>query len=139
MKVYRSTADVAAWCDVVPSAVSMWLRRYDDWPEPDVEVRTEKTGYVVRGWLPSRRAEWVRYAKRRTKPGPYKGGSVFPDWARKGQRVTGTWLDAEGHTFRIINRWPYPGKTPDRQFVTLRDEASGLRQPATIDTLKPII
>lgn len=60
--------EVARWCGVKPVTVSMWIMRYDNTPEPDAEVRNGRTTY--RGWLPSRKAEWLAFAaSRATAPG----------------------------------------------------------------------
>lgn len=61
-------ATIAEWCSVTTAAVAMWIIRYNDWPEPDVEV-TNRDGKVIRGWLPERRAEWEAYGK----PEPPRG------------------------------------------------------------------
>ncbi len=56
-------AEVARWCGVNQATISMWIGRYDNCPEPDAEIRTGRA--TVRGWLPSRKAEWQRFAATR--------------------------------------------------------------------------
>lgn len=74
---YRGQADVGRWCGVQPAAVSHWMRRFastatdpEGYPEPDVVVLNEGSDFVIRGWLPERRAEWEKFAEKRPKTGP---------------------------------------------------------------------
>lgn len=63
MMITYGQSEVARWCGVKPPAIAMWIVRYDNWPAPDVEVRTGR--WPVRGWLPSRRPEWEQFAAMR--------------------------------------------------------------------------
>ena len=71
---YRGQGDVARWCQLASaSVISNWLRRRDDWPEPDAVIMNEDSSFPVRGWLASRQPEWIAYAAERGKhvgPGP---------------------------------------------------------------------
>lgn len=48
---YLSTADIAGWFGVTVRAVSQWMNRFNDFPQPDAIIGK------VYGWLPEREAE----------------------------------------------------------------------------------
>jgi hypothetical protein len=70
---YAGPVEVARWCGVSKTAVHMWFNRYDDYPEPDAIISTGKG--ISRGWLPSRKAEWLAWHASEHKSGvrPIKG------------------------------------------------------------------
>jgi uncharacterized protein YjcR len=57
-------AIVAQWCGVKPVTITMWIDRYDNWPQPDSVTHTSATS-ITRGWLPERKAEWLEFATMR--------------------------------------------------------------------------
>lgn len=63
MLVTYGPQKIAALLGLPPNTVIVWIRRYDDWPEPD--SATEHPKEVTRGWLPERLPEWRAYAEKR--------------------------------------------------------------------------
>jgi hypothetical protein len=60
---------IALWCGVAQPTIAMWIKRYNDYPKPDVIVDTG-INHTVRGWLPARQQDWEAYARiRAASPG----------------------------------------------------------------------
>lgn len=80
---YVGVATVAKWINVAPKTVNTYRKRYAQTghpcPVPDAVIFEERE---VAGWLPSREAEWVEWAKNR--PGQGVGGGRPPKSAREG-------------------------------------------------------
>lgn len=58
--VFYGPAMVAQWCGVSRDAVSNWLRRHDDFPEPAGQLcGPERSSYFWRG---DQRGDWLRWA-----------------------------------------------------------------------------
>ena len=79
VKKMLGVADIAAKFGVEPKTVSAWRLRYDDFPEPDVQVGE------TAGWDPGRGEEirvWMGRRPgrgRKTVPGAARSGGTAPD------------------------------------------------------------
>lgn len=60
LPTFYGPAMVAEWCGVGRAAVSNWLRRYDDFPEPAGRVRGPKVDNLF--WREDQRKEWLEWA-----------------------------------------------------------------------------
>jgi hypothetical protein len=75
---------IAGLLGLPPNTLVMWIKRYDDWPEPDSV--TEHPREVTRGWLPGRLPEWRAYASKRAARAEQYGKG--PDRVKKGTKKT---------------------------------------------------
>jgi hypothetical protein len=77
---HLGVAGIAALFDVKPQTVTKWLARYDNWPQPDIELAPGRNGIPDRGWLPEREQEWREW--KAILPG--QGAAGRPKPRRKG-------------------------------------------------------
>jgi hypothetical protein len=60
LPVFYGPSAVARWCGVGRAAVSNWLQRYDDFPEPAGVVRGAARDAFF--WRGDQREDWIRWA-----------------------------------------------------------------------------
>lgn len=63
---YYSVSTVAQWCCVTNAAVSNWLRRYTDYPQPAIIYSTPQQDYY--GWTADQKREWQDWSRPGTHP-----------------------------------------------------------------------
>jgi hypothetical protein len=63
MLVTYGPQKIAGLLGIDPNKLTVWIRRYDDWPVPDSE--TLHPDKITRGWKPERLPEWRAYAEKR--------------------------------------------------------------------------
>ena len=61
LPVFYGPSSVAEWCGVGRAAVSNWLNRYDDYPEPAGIVRGPRSDTFF--WRENQREDWIRWAR----------------------------------------------------------------------------
>jgi hypothetical protein len=67
---YAGAGTIASWCGVTGAAVSNWLVRYSDCPQPAVVVQAGDR--VTYGWAMDSKQEWLEWLRpkpKRLRPG----------------------------------------------------------------------